>query len=233
MISIIVCVRNEILTIEKILYKLDNLNLINSIKKQIIIVDNVSTDGTRDFLRKLNKKKYKIIFQKKNLGKGHSIKTALKYCNGKYIIPQDADLEYDPKFINKILIYTIKNKLDFVIGSRKKKNKKFHKYAINEYGANFLTFVFNRLFNSNFNDVASCYKMMNAKFLKKINLKCNGFDLDYEIASHFLKNKLSYGETFIKYNSRSYKEGRNLNIFFDGFKALFVLLRVKFYEKKL
>ena len=93
--------------------------------------------------------------------------------------------------------------------AQEKKNKnRFHKYLINEVGANILTYIFNFLFKSNFTDVASCYKLIRTSKIKNINLKTNGFDLDYEIASRLVKNNISYGEVAINYSSRSFKEGR-------------------------
>ena len=230
-LSIIVCVSNERRTIKKILRKINQLHLVPPWKKEIIIVDNCSTDGTREILSKIKQKDIKIIFQKINIGKGHSVKTALKFCTGQYVIPQDGDLEYDPSDIRKILNFALRNKHDFVLGSRTKNGKRFHKYWINEIGANFLTIFFNSLFKTNFSDVASCYKLMNLKKLKRFKLNCNGFDLDYEMCAKFTKIKASSGEIKIKYSSRSYHEGRNTKIFFDGFKALFVIISERFFKK--
>ena len=223
-LNIILCVRNEEKTIKIIIDKILNLKISNVIIKTIV-VDNCSTDKTKKILQKIKNKNIKIIFQKKNIGKGHSVKTAINLCKGDFIIPQDADLEYDPKYIKNIVEYALKYRLDFVIGSRVKKNKRFHKYLINEIGANALTFFFNMIFFSNFTDVASCYKLMNLKILKKFNLKCNGFDLDYELAAKFVKKRYKYGEVPIKYKSRSYKEGRKTKIFIDGIKAFFVIIK--------
>ena len=230
-LSIIVCVSNERKTIKKILKKINQLRLVSPWKKEIIIVDNCSIDGTREILSKIKRNDTRIIFQKINIGKGHSVKTALKFCTGQYVIPQDSDLEYDPSDIRKILNFALRNKHDLVVGSRIKKGKRFHKYWINEIGANFLTIVFNSLFKTNFSDVASCYKLMNLKKLKRFKLNCNGFDLDYEMCAKFTKIKASSGEIKIKYSSRSYHEGRNTKIFFDGFKALFVIISERFFKK--
>ena len=146
-LSIIVCVSNERKTIKKILKKINQLRLVSPWKKEIIIVDNCSIDGTREILSKIKRNDTRIIFQKINIGKGHSVKTALKFCTGQYVIPQDSDLEYDPSDIRKILNFALRNKHDFVVGSRTKNGKRFHKYWINEIGANFLTiFLFLRLF---------------------------------------------------------------------------------------
>ena len=168
------------------------------------------------------------FIKKKNLGKGYSIKTALKFCTGNFVIPQDCDLEYSPDDIYNLLTYANKHNLEFTIGSRRNENnKKFHKYWLNEFGANVLTSIFNIFFSTNFTDVASCYKLMNTQKLKQFTLKCDGFDLDYEIAAKFIKNTNRYGEIKISYDSRTYKEGRNYTIFFHGIKALFVIIKEK------
>ena len=226
-LSIILCARNEIKTIKKIIDLVKNFKLPENFSKQILIVDNCSTDGTREFLQTIENE-FQIIYQKQNLGKGNSIKTALELCTGDYVIPQDCDLEYSPDDISNILNYAINNDLEFTIGSRRnEKNKKFHKYWLNEFGANVLTSIFNVLFGSNFTDVASCYKLMKTEKLKKFVLSCNGFDLDYEIAAKFIKNTNKYGEIKISYNSRTYTEGRNYTIFFHGIKALFIIIKEK------
>ena len=233
-LSIIVCCRNEKRTIEKILDKINNLSLVQPWKKEIIIVDNCSTDGTKEILSKIKRKDTRIIFQKKNIGKGHSIKTGIKFSSGHYVIPQDGDLEYDPSNINDILKFALENKYDFVIGTRFQSGKRFHKYWINEFGANILTYIFNILYKTNYTDIASCYKLMKSDILKDFKLKCNGFDLDYELCAKFSKIEIKVGEKKIKYSSRSFEEGRKTlfsknNIYVDGLKGLFVILKEKFY----
>ena len=135
-ISIILCVRNEIKTIKKVIDLVKNFKLPENFSKQILIVDNCSTDGTREFLKTIENE-FQIIYQERNLGKGYSIKTALKFCTGDFVIPQDCDLEYFPDDIYNLLNYAIKHNLEFTVGSRKSEHKKkFHKYWLNEFGAN-------------------------------------------------------------------------------------------------
>ena len=158
----------------------------------------------------------------------------IKFSSGYYVIPQDSDLEYDPSDINNILKSALENKYDFVIGTRFQRGKRFHKYWINEFGANILTYIFNILYKTNYTDIASCYKLMKSDILKDFKLKCNGFDLDYELCAKFSKIKIRAGEKKIKYSSRSFKEGRKTlfsknNIYVDRLKGLFVILKEKFY----
>jgi dolichol-phosphate mannosyltransferase len=234
-LSIIVCSRNEEKTIEQILKKIFKLVLPDLWSKEIIVIDNCSTDNTKEILSNLNHKDMTIIHQKVNLGKGNSVKLGISKATGDFLIPQDSDLEYDPDDIVKLLKYAKANNLEFVIGSRKKNKSRFHKYLINEVGANILTYIFNFLFNSNFTDVASCYKLIRTSKIKDISLKTNGFDLDYEIASKLVKNNISHGEVAINYSSRSFKEGRKSflkkdNIYMDGMKGLLVMIKVRFFN---
>ena len=133
-----------------------------------------------------------------------------------------------------ILNFALKNNYDFVIGTRYKKSKRFHRYWINEVGANILTFIFNFLFSTKFSDIASCYKLMKLDLVKNFKLNCNGFDLDYELCAKFSKIEIKVGEKKIKYSSRSFEEGRKTlfsknNIYVDGLKGLFVIFKEKFY----
>ena len=237
-LSIIVCCRNEEKTINTILDKIYNLSLPTGWQKEIIIIDNCSSDNTRKLLSAINRNDTKIIFQEINRGKGNSVKRGIKISTGNFIIPQDSDLEYDPIDIPKILNLAIQNNLGLVIGSRKKNKKKFHKYWINELGANTLTNLFNIIYKTNFTDIASCYKLMESSIIKNIELESDGFDLDYEIVSKLIKNKVAYDEVEINYTSRSFEEGRKTvfmenNIYLDGIKALFLIIKILiFYKKK-
>ena len=132
-LSIIVCVFNEIKTIEKVLDQIKNVKLQNNIEKEIIIIDNNSTDGTKAFLEKIQvTNNFKIIFQEKNLGKGNSIITGIKEAAGDLIVFQDADLEYNPNNFNKLLNHLVENKLDAVFGSRIKNQEVYFHYKMNK-----------------------------------------------------------------------------------------------------
>ena len=234
-ISVIITTYNEILTIAEIIEQVINVDLGDDFEKEIIVVDNISNDGTRELLRKLEKEKdIQVIYQTKNLGKSFSFRTAIPLCSGDYVISQDADLEYNPQDITKILNHLILNDYDVVIGSRIETGKRYHAYKINEYGIDFLNKITNLLFRTEYTDVATCYKLMKSDILKDFNLKCNGFDLDYELCAKFNKIKIRAGEKSIKYSSRSFQEGRKTifsenNIYVDGLKGLYVILKEKFY----
>ena len=146
-LSVIVCVFNEIKTIEKILHKIDNAKLQNNIQKEIIIIDNNSSDGTKEFLKKIPiSNNLKIFLQKKNLGKGNSIIKGIKESTGDLIVFQDADLEYDPNNFNKLVNHLLKNNLDAVFGSRIKNDEVYFYYKINRMFVVFLTKLINLLY---------------------------------------------------------------------------------------
>ena len=222
-LSIIVCVYNEINTIENILQKIDSTELPSGFEKEVIIVDNNSTDGTRDFLHKLlSSNKYKIIFQKKNYGKGNSIITGIKEASGNLTVFQDADLEYDPNNYLKLIDHLNKNNLDAVFGSRIKHHEDHFYYKLNKFAVINLTRLINFLYKGSFTDVATNHKLIKTDVLKKLNLICRGFNLDFEISLKLAKYGFNYGEIPIQYFPRTYKEGKKIN-FFDAIKSLFVI----------
>ena len=222
-LSIIVCVYNEINTIENILQKIDSTELPSGFEKEVIIVDNNSTDGTRDFLHKLlSSNKYKIIFQKKNYGKANSIITGIKEASGNLTVFQDADLEYDPNNYLKLIDHLNKNNLDAVFGSRIKHHEDHFYYKLNKFAVINLTRLINFLYKGSFTDVATNHKLIKTDVLKKLNLICRGFNLDFEISLKLAKYGFNYGEIPIQYFPRTYKEGKKIN-FFDAIKSLFVI----------
>lgn len=223
-LSIIVCVYNEINTIEKILKKIDNVVLPSPYTKEVIIIDNNSHDGTKEFLEKLILTgKYKIILQEKNYGKGNSVIRGINEANGYLVVFQDADLEYEPSNYPKLINYLHENNLDAVFGSRIKDSECYFYYKVNRIAVIYLTKIINLLFNGSFTDVATNHKMIKTEILKKLNLKFKGFNSDFEIALKLLKNKCKCGEIPIKYFPRKYEEGKKINLI-DGIKSLLVII---------
>ena len=223
-LSVIVCVYNEINTIEEILKKIDNVDLPSDFEKEIIIIDNNSTDGTREFLNKLKiANKYKVIFQKKNYGKGNSIITGINEATGTLTVFQDADLEYEPNNYSKLIEYLEKNNLDAVFGSRIMHDEDYFYYKLNRFAVINLTKIINFLFKGSFTDVATNHKLIKTNVLKQLNLKSKGFNLDFEISLKLLKYGFNCGEIPIKYFPRTYKEGKKIN-FFDAIKSLIIIL---------
>ena len=212
------------------------------IEKEIIIVDNCSTDGTRELLQQINDDDIpstalrrssgqgsghcRIIFQPENYGKGTSIRTAIPHCTGDYAIIQDADLEYDPQDWHKLVDLALERDLDAVYGSRVLGGPKAI-YTHFYWGVSFLTFLTNLLFRANLTDVATACKMVRTSVLQELKLNCAGFDLDFELTDKLLKNGYQIVEVPVSYQPRSFEEGKKIRAK-DGLKALFTILRDRF-----
>jgi len=232
MLTIIVPVFNEKKSINVLLKKLIS---IKKIKKQIIVVDDGSTDGTAEVLKsefvKL-KSINKIIFHKKNTGKGSAIKSAQKFIKGDYVGIQDADLEYNPNDLIKIYNFIKKNDYNVVYGSRvlnknKYQNTRNFTHLIRIWGNVFLTLVSNIINNQNLTDAHTCYKIIKTKIFKKINLREKGFAFCPEVTTKLAKKNYEIKEISISYNGRTYNDGKKITSL-DGIIALYSLVKYKF-----
>ena len=234
MLTIIVPVYNEKKFLRLIINKLFKIKIK---KLQIIIVDDGSNDGTTEILKKFylkNKKINKIIFHKKNSGKGSAIKSAQKYIKEKYVVIQDADLEYNPNDLVKIYNYIKKNKIKVVYGSRvlnknKYQNTKNFTHLIRIWGNIFLTSVSNFINNQNLTDAHTCYKMFETKIFKKINLKEKGFAFCPEVTTKLSKKQYKIKEIPISYKGRTYDKGKKITSI-DGLIALFCLIKYRLVD---
>jgi len=230
-LSIVIPVFNEIQTIKKIIRKIEEVDLGN-IKKEIILVDDYSTDGTREIIKKLNEK-YVKIFQKKNQGKGAALKAGIRAANGDFIIFQDADLEYEPKDYTKLLQPILENKTNITFGSRfinqkfsiLEKNRTMH--PIHWIGNRFLTAVFNILYGTSLTDVEPCYKMFKSDILKNVDVKSNGFEYDIELMCRLVKKGYKILQLPISYHPRTFGEGKKIN-WKDGFIAFITMIKHMF-----
>ena len=228
-LTIIIPVYNEKKTIQKII---DKVLKIKNLKKQIIIVDDGSTDGTTEVLKKIQKKKiYKIIYSKKNKGKGYAIRLAQPHVQGEFVIIQDADLEYNPNDIKKI-IKVFKNKNNMVVyGSRVLNTNRYKKNnfisIIRVFANHMLTIVSNIINNQNLTDAHTCYKAFNSKIFKKIKLKENSFSFCPEITTKISKLNIPITEIKISYKGRSVKDGKKISLK-DAFIAIKTLIKYRF-----
>ena len=232
-LTVIIPVFNEINSIEQLLIKVLN----NKIDKQIIVVDDHSSDGTRELLiNKFKNKVDKIIFHKKNLGKGAAIKSAQKYIIGKYTIIQDADLEYDPSDYLSLINEAEKNEFKVVYGSRllkknTKENLQNFSHWIRVVGNYLLTKFSNFVNKQKLTDAHTCYKAFEGKLFKKILLKENNFNFCPEITTKVGNLNYKITEVPISYFGRNYAEGKKISAI-DGLKALKTILKYKFFDKK-
>tara|TARA_B100000212_G_scaffold187449_1_gene141439 strand:+ start:226 stop:948 length:723 start_codon:yes stop_codon:yes gene_type:complete len=230
-LSIIIPCFNEKNTIEDILKKIDqSLNYYKISNFEIIVVDDFSTDGSKEVLKKLsNKEKIQIYFHDNNLGKGAAIHTALRYTTGDIVIIQDADLEYDPFDYNKLLVPFFETNADIVYGSRFLGGGKYVRiHFFWHYLANkILTFICNLFINLNLTDMETGYKVFKTSALKSINLKEKSFSFEPEVTIKLAKKNYKFFEVPITYNGRSYEEGKKIGLK-DAFIALKTIILYSF-----
>ena len=226
-LSVIMPVYNEKNTILKAVEKVLNLDIL----KELIIVDDGSTDGTQEILKERHfPNKVKKIFHDKNIGKGAAVRTAVKEITGEIIAIQDADLEYDPMELRELAEPIKKGIADTVYGSRLwgGKTQRVHMFW-HLLGNRFLTLVADVLYNTTLTDIETCYKVFRADILKQINIKSNGFSIEPEITAKVLKKKLRVYEMPISYYGRTYEEGKKIT-WKHGFGALWTLLKYRFVD---
>jgi glycosyltransferase involved in cell wall biosynthesis len=232
LVSIIIPVYNEKISIKKILLRINSNKKIN---KEVIIVDDYSTDGTVDILKK-NKKLYsKIIFLNNNYGKGYALRKGFAIANGDIILIQDADLEYDPKDYNKLISPIINSNKKVVYGSRVlpgglRSRPKTIDTIIRIMANHFLTFLSNLLNRQNLTDAHTCYKVFKSDLLKKIKLKENGFNFCPEFTAKISQLGIKILEVPISYNGRTHQEGKKI-YFIDGLRAITAIFKYNLLYK--
>ncbi|MDP2709126.1 MAG: glycosyltransferase family 2 protein [bacterium] len=227
-LSIVIPVYNEKNTILEILKRVEAVEL--PLAKEIIMVDDYSTDGTREILENLDQVKYKIFYQEKNKGKGAAVRRGFKHTSGDIIIIQDADLEYDPAEYGKLIKPIMDGRADVVYGSRLVGSEARRVLYFWHYLANkFFTTLSNAISNLNLSDMETCYKVFSREALLKISprLISNRFGLEPEITMLVAKNKLRIYEVGISYSGRTYEEGKKLN-WRDGLAAFWHIIRFGF-----
>ena len=209
-LSIIIPVYNEEKTVIKVLNKLKENNP-KLLEYEIIVIDDGSTDNSRKLLED-NKNLYnKLLINERNKGKGFSVKKGIENASGKYIIFQDADLEYDPSNFKKFEKIFINFDADGIIGSRFIYSDYTRSHNIlNKFGNKLLTLIFNLLYNTTFTDIYSCYFAFKKNLLDGNSLKTEGFEQHAEILCKVIKKGRKFYEVPISYNGRSYEEGKKI-----------------------
>ncbi|OGD94019.1 glycosyl transferase [Candidatus Curtissbacteria bacterium RIFCSPHIGHO2_01_FULL_41_44] len=236
-LSIIVPVFNEAKTIQKVVRRLVEVSLPLGIKKEIIVIDDGSTDSSKSKIKslKLRYKNLKLVFHAKNFGKGAAVRSGILVATGDFILIQDADLEYDPVYIPKLLEAILAKKAKVVYGTR------FVNYPLRLCGKNktplpshyvankILNLLTNFLYGTKLTDIETGYKIFSKEALSDIKLRSNHFDIELELTSKFLKRKFDILEVSILAKPRNFKEGKKFN-FLDGAVAFLSLFKYRFFD---
>jgi dolichol-phosphate mannosyltransferase len=233
-LSIIIPVFNEEKTVAQLLKRVLSVKLpVDQV--EYIVVDDGSTDNSEAEVKNLRLKKIKLLVHKKNMGKGAAVRTGLKHATGDYIIIQDADLEYNPVDIKKLLKALEEKGKPVVYGTRLKRLPNMKEdvktfYLLHYFGNRFLSLITSMLYGYWVTDMECCYKLVPRKALKNIQLHAKGFDFEPEITAKLLKRGYQIAEVSITTTPRGYDGGKKLHAVRDGTKALLTLLKYRFVE---
>ena len=226
-VSIIIPCFNEKNTVEALL---DNVNQDSLFDKEIIVIDDFSTDGTREILKKINDKYTKLILNESNCGKGYCIQKGIKEANGDIILIQDADLEYSPTDYKKLIDPITNGDADVVFGSRFVGSQQTRVlYFWHTVGNKFLTILSNMFTNLNLTDMECCYKVFKKDVIHKIRLKENRFGFEPEVTAKLSKMNIKIYEVGVKYFGRKYSEGKKIS-WKDGFAAIYHIIRYNLFS---
>jgi len=225
-VSVIIPVYNENKTIAEIIRRVKAQN----IATEILVVDDGSTDGTREELESLNEvENFRIILHSSNQGKGAAVRTGIENVNGEVILIQDADLEYDPRDYPELLRPIEEDLADVVYGSRflggPRRSVMFWHMVANRM----LTFLTNILYNTILSDMETGYKVFKREIVRDMKLHANRFDFEPEFTAKILKRKARVFEVPISFNPRDYEEGKKIGMR-DAFQAVWVLLKYRFVD---
>jgi dolichol-phosphate mannosyltransferase len=225
-VSVIVPVYNELAHLDEILQAIHA----SPVKKEIIIVDDGSTDGTREKLRAMplvGNSDVTVVFHEKNCGKGAAIRTALQYARGEYVLIQDSDLEYDPQDYPALLQPLVQRKANVVYGVRPDRPERGLRFFL---GAKLLTHLANLLYRAGIHDEATCYKVFRRSLIAQIDLECQRFEFCPEVTAKLCRMGEKIAEVPVAYAPRSAGEGKKIR-HADGWLAIWTLLRYRFARR--
>tara|TARA_B100001939_G_C16790946_1_gene551344 strand:- start:53 stop:775 length:723 start_codon:yes stop_codon:yes gene_type:complete len=235
-LSILIPAYNEASTIHLILDKIRNVKLIDQLEKEIIIVNDCSTDNTKEaieqYMTNHQELNIQLYNQEINKGKGAAIHKAIELATGEFLVVQDADLEYDPEEYNILLKPIMQGMADVVYGSRfMGGNPHRILFFWHSIGNRFLTRLSNMFTNLNLTDMETCYKMMNTKIAQGLQLKEKRFGFEPEVTAKLSRvPKIRIYEVGISYYGRTYEEGKKIG-WKDGFRAIYCILKYNVFSK--
>ena len=228
-LSVVIPVYNEIETIEEIIERVQGVGL----NKELILVDDCSTDGTRAKLKLMGEKPdLRVIFHEKNRGKGAALRTGFAAATGDLVIVQDADLEYDPQEYPKLIRPIIDGRADVVFGSRFKRGDEHRVlYSWQCLGNKFLTLLSNRFTNLNLTDMETCYKVFRREIIQNVEIREDGFGFEPEITAKLAALGCRIFEVGITYSGRTYNEGKKIG-WRDGVRAIYCIVKYNSARKE-
>jgi glycosyltransferase involved in cell wall biosynthesis len=221
-LSVVIPVYNERHTVEEIL---DRVRAV-PIDKEIIVIDDFSSDGSREFLKGIAGPDVKVFFHDKNRGKGAALRTGFGHAVGEYVIVQDADLEYDPQEYLKLMQVVVDEKATAVYGSRflgKPENMR----TLNLWANRFLTLLTRFLYSADISDMETCYKLLRLDLVKEISIESDRFNFEPEITAKLLRRGARIWEVPISYDGRSISRGKKIT-WLDGLSAITTLVKYRF-----
>jgi glycosyltransferase involved in cell wall biosynthesis len=225
LLSVVMPAFNEAATIEEIVRRVMAVN----VRTQLIVVDDASTDGTRDILQRLQKELgFTLLLQPQNQGKGAALRRGFEAVGGDLVVIQDADLEYSPEEFPILIDLICQGRADVVYGSRFLGRHRVFLFS-HYFGNRLLTLITNILYNTMLTDMETCYKVMRTEVLRSMKLQSNGFGIEPELTAKIFKRGYRVYEVPITYDGRGYEEGKKIG-WRDGIVALWVLLRYRFSE---
>jgi glycosyltransferase involved in cell wall biosynthesis len=226
-VSVVMPVYNEVETIKDIVARVQDVDL----EKEIIIVDDYSMDGTREYLREINQshQNVTVLYHDHNQGKGAALRTGFQAVTGNIVIIQDADLEYDPREYSLLLGPIVDGRADVVYGSRFLGGPHRVLFFWHYVGNKFLTLLSNILTNLNLTDMETCYKVFKKEVLDEIKIKSNRFGFEPEFTAKIARKRFRIYETPISYSGRTYAEGKKIG-WKDGIKAVLAIMWFRFFD---
>ncbi|HUO57880.1 MAG TPA: glycosyltransferase family 2 protein [bacterium] len=226
-LSIIVPVFNEEKTVLPLLEKVQKVKLMG-LAKQIVVVNDGSSDGTARLLGKVKSSNVEIYHHEVNRGKGAAIRTAIPHTTGDFVVVQDADLEYDPNDYKTLLVPLLEGKTDVVYGSRFMGPHRAFLF-LHYVGNKFLSLMTNILYNTTITDMETCYKLFRGDIIRSLKLRSNRFEFEPEVTAKILKKGYKLFEMPISYHGRGFEEGKKIT-WRDGITALVTLIRYRFTD---